>query len=284
MSIADAFSKDILRGKVAAVTGGGSGIGKVIAEDLARHGAKVALLARNLERLELEAQAIRGSGGEAKAFACDVSDADQVKRAAEAVEAAFGRTDILVNNAAANFIWPSEKLTAVRWRKVIDIVLNGTFNCSVEFGKRMLARGSGRIVNIVASYAWTGAPGLAPSASAKAGVVALTRSLGVEWASRGVLVNAISPGPIDVPQTRERLWPTPEMEKKLLSGIPTGRFGTEADVSALVLFLASELGRNVTGEVIVTDGGQHLGKGALDMLDQLDTVRRQRAGGRRPAA
>ena len=269
----DSFAPDLLKDKVALVTGGGTGIGKVLARDLASRGARVAVASRHLDRLESVAADLRSAGGEACAFACDVSDHAQVKALADAVAAKYGRVDILVNNAAANFIWPSEKLTAVRWRKVIDIVLNGTFNCSLEFGKRMIAQGGGRIVNIVAAYAWTGGPGFAPSASAKAGVVALTRSLGVEWAKHGVRVNAIAPGPIDVPQTRERLWPTPEMERKVLASIPTGSFGSEEDVSALVLLLASELGRNITGEVIVSDGGQSLGKGALDMLDQLQAVR-----------
>lgn len=266
MGISSDFSKDILSGKVAVITGGGTGIGKVIAEDFARHGAKVAVLARTAQRLEETASAIRSSGGEAAAFTCDVSEPAQVKEAARAVLGKFGRVDILVNNAAANFIRPSERLTSVRWKKVIDIVLNGAFYSSLEFGKTMLAQKSGRIINIVAAYAWTGAPGLAPSASAKAGVVALTRSLGAEWANAGVLVNAIAPGPIDTPQTRERLWPTPEMEKEILKTIPLGRFGKEEDVSALALFLASDLGRNIAGEVIVSDGAQSLGRGALDIF------------------
>jgi NAD(P)-dependent dehydrogenase (short-subunit alcohol dehydrogenase family) len=128
----------------------------------------------------------------------------------------------------------------------------------------MLERRGGAVVNIVATYAWTGAPGLAPSASAKAGVVALTKTLGAEWAGRGVRVNAIAPGPVDVPQTRERLWPTEEARRRVLAAVPLGRFGLEEDVSALVLFLVSELGRNVTGEVVVSDGGHSLGRGLVD--------------------
>ncbi|MBI4386494.1 MAG: SDR family oxidoreductase [Elusimicrobia bacterium] len=273
----EALRENLLHGQVAVVTGGGTGIGKIIARDLASHGARVVIASRNLERLEATAAELRALGGSVKAAACDISDPAQVKTLANAVLAEHGRADILVNNAAANFIWPSEKMTPVRWRKVIDIVLNGTFYCSLEFGSGMLAQSSGSIVNIVAAYAWTGAPGLAPSASAKAGVMALTRTLGAEWAGRGVRVNAIAPGPIDVPQTRERLWPTEEMRRKVLAGTPLGRFGSEEDVSALVLFLSSELGRNITGEVITTDGGQSLGRGALDMLGEIQKLRRKPA-------
>lgn len=275
MGINSLFSPELLKGKVAVVTGGGTGIGKVIALDFARHGAKVAVVSRNIERLKETALEIEKLGAEAAAFSCDVSIPEQVRAAARDVIEKFKRVDILVNNAAANFIRPSEKLTSVRWKKVIDIVLNGTFYSSLEFGRQMLAQKSGRIINLVAAYAWTGAPGLLPSASAKAGVVALTKTLGTEWASQGVLVNAIAPGPIDTPQTRERLWPTPEMEKQILSSIPLGHFGKEEDVSALTLFLASELGRNISGEVITSDGAQSLGRGALDLLNAATIGRAQ---------
>jgi NAD(P)-dependent dehydrogenase (short-subunit alcohol dehydrogenase family) len=155
------FQKDLFKGQIAVVTGGGTGLGRGTALEFARHGADVALMARTLDRLEAVAGEIRALGRRALAVSCDVAEHEQVKAAAEKVEAELGPVDILVNNAAANFIWPSEKLTAVRWRKVIDIVLNGTFNGSLEFGKRMLERRKGSIVNIVASYAWRGAPGQA---------------------------------------------------------------------------------------------------------------------------
>jgi NAD(P)-dependent dehydrogenase (short-subunit alcohol dehydrogenase family) len=215
----------------------------------------------------------------ALAVACDVSKPDSVAALFERVDAELGRVDLLVNGAAANFIRPTEKLTAVRWRKVIDIVLNGTFQCSLEAGRRMIQRREGAIVNLVASYAWTGGPGFAPSASAKAGVVALTRTLGVEWARHGVRVNAVSPGFIDTPQSRERLWPEDWIREEMLSTVPTRRFGTEKDVTDAVLFLCSSLAGYITGEVLVVDAGQSLGKGALPIIEKAGAVRRARPGG-----
>lgn len=260
------FASNLLQDKVAVVTGSGTGIGRVIALELARHGAHLVLAARQLERLEETASEIRKLGRQALAVSCDISEPDQVKKMVASAVEKFSRIDILVNNAAANFIRPTSAVTSVRWKKVIDIVLNGTYFCTHEAGKVMLKQKEGRIVSIVAAYAWTGAPGFAPSASAKAGVVALTRTLGAEWASQGVLVNAISPGPIDTPQTRERLWPSPEMAQAVLKTIPLGKFGTEKDVSDLILFLSSPLAGNIAGEVIVSDGGQWLGKGALEFI------------------
>lgn len=270
------FSPDLLAGKVAVVTGGGTGIGLDVARALSRHGAHVVLAARQLDRLEAAAAELRAGGRRALAAAADVSDDAQVRALFERVDAEFGGVDILINGAAANFIRPSEALTPVRWRKVLDIVLNGTFYCTLEAGRRMLAKRSGSVVSLVASYAWRGGPGLAPSASAKAGVVALTRTLGVEWAARGVRVNAVCPGFIDTPQSRERLWPEDWIRDLLLSEVPSGRFGTERDVSNAVLFLASPLSSYVNGEVLVVDGGESLGKGALRVIEKAGAVRRAR--------
>lgn len=255
------FSGDILKDKVAIVTGGATGIGLAVARALARHGAKVALAARHVERLE---EAARELGG--IAVPTDIAEPEQVRALISRVELELGPIDILVNNAAANFVRPSEALTPVRWRKIVDIVLNGTFFCALEAGRRMLARRSGKIVNLVAAYAWTGGPGFAPSASAKAGVVALTRTLGVEWAGRGVRVNAVCPGIVDTPQSRERLWPEEWMRRDLLSRVPAGRFGKEEEIADSVLYLVSPAGDYIAGEVLVVDGGESLGKGALSFM------------------
>ena len=265
--------------RAAIVTGGGTGIGRAVAEALAAHGAHVVLAARQLDRLEAAAASLRASGRRALAVATDIAEPDSVAALFDKVDAEFGRVDVLINNAAANFIRPSEALTSVRWRKVIDIVLNGTFQCTLEAGRRMLKQGSGSITSIVAAYAWTGGPGLAPSASAKAGVVALTRTLGVEWASRGVRVNAVCPGLIDTPQTRERLWPEDWMREELLSNVPSGRFGSESDVANAALYLSSPMASYVTGEVLVVDGGESLGKGALKILEKAAARRKPGAKG-----
>ena len=270
------FAADMLAGQVAVVTGGATGIGRAIAGALAACGASVVLAARQADRLAAAAVELSALGPRALAVPTDIAAPEQVKALFKRVDAEFGRVDVLVNNAAANFIQPSETLTPVRWKKVVDIVLNGTFYCSLEAGRRMVRRRSGRIVNLVAAYAWTGAPGLAPSASAKAGVVALTRTLGVEWAEYGVRVNAVCPGLIDTPQSRERLWPQDWMRERLLAGIPAQRFGAESDVADLVLYLASPLSSYMNGTVVVVDGGESLGKGALPLIREAGIIRRAR--------
>ncbi len=273
------FAPELLRGRVAVVTGGGSGIGLAVARELAAHGAEVVLAARDAARLEEAARRVASeTGRRALAVAADVSDPRSVEALFARVDAEFGRVDVLVNGAAANFVRPSETLTAVRFRKVVDIVLQGTFSCSLAAGRRMLARGEGSIVNLVASYAWTGAPGFLPSAAAKAGVVALTRTLGVEWAPRGVRVNAVCPGLIDTPQSRERLWPEEWMREELLSGVPARRFGSLSDVADAVLYLCAPATRYVGGEVLVVDGGSSTGGVPyLRFVEKAGRVRRRPA-------
>jgi NAD(P)-dependent dehydrogenase (short-subunit alcohol dehydrogenase family) len=254
------YDKELLKGKIAVVTGGGTGIGKAVATAMALHGADVALASRDGERLDAAAAEIRkATGRRAIGVSTDVSDAKAVAALFDKVETELGPVSILINGAAANFVRPSEMLTSVRFRKVIDIVLHGSFNCAIEAGRRMLPRGEGTIVSLLASYAWTGAPGFLPSAAAKSGVQAMTKTLGVEWIGRGVRVNAVCPGLIDTPQSRERLWPEMWMREALLESVPGRKFGTEADVANAVLFLCAPETKYVAGETLVVDAGTSVG-------------------------
>ena len=272
------FASDLLKGRAAVVTGGGTGIGLAVARALAAHGASVALASRDGERLSAAAKALSAETGRpALAVPTDVSDHSAVKALFARAEEALGPVSILVNGAAANFVRPSETLTPVRFRKVVDIVLHGTFHCCLEGGRRMLERGDGAIVNLLASYAWTGAAGFLPSAAAKGGVLALTKTLGVEWAPRGVRVNAVCPGLVDTPQSRERLWPEEWMRRDLLEGVPAGRFGTEEEMAEAVLYLCSPAARYAAGEVLTLDGGASTGGAPyLNYLKKAGTIRRRK--------
>src|SRR5437763_17086675 len=221
-----------LKDRVAIITGGGTGIGRGIAEEFARLGARVALAGRTQETIDAAAHAIEEAGGQALAVRGDVRDAAAVDGIVSAAVERFGGVDILINNAAGNFLAPAEKLSPNGWNAVVGIVLNGSFYCARAAGLRMIEQGrGGAIVNNVVSYAWTGGPGTVHSAAAKAGVLSLTRTLAVEWAGHGIRVNALAPGPVDTPQTRERLCPADEVRRKLLAKIPARRFGREEEVA-----------------------------------------------------
>jgi NAD(P)-dependent dehydrogenase (short-subunit alcohol dehydrogenase family) len=245
-----------LDGRVALVTGGGSGLGRAMALELGRLGAKVAVLGRRREPLE-ETIELLGGGCVVPG---DVRDHEAVAEAFAVVEAELGPITTLVNNAAGNFHVHAADLSPNGWRAVVGIVLDGTFHCSRELGRRVIARGgdNAQIVNIVASYAWTGGPGTVHSAAAKAGVVNLTRTLAVEWARHGIRVNAISPGPVDTDETRQRLWPTEEIRERLLRRIPLRRFGTPEEIAHACAYLVSDFAGYVTGDVLTVDGGSWL--------------------------
>ncbi len=253
-----------LEGRTAIVTGGGTGIGRAIAQEFARLGAKLVLASRSAEHLVPAVSELRSTGAEAMSVPTDVRIPEQVERLCEETTRRFGRIDILVNNAAGNFICPAEKLSVNGWNSVVNIVLNGTFYCSRAAGLRMIERGQGgQILNIVAAYAWTGGPGTIHSACAKAGVVCMTRTLAVEWAKYKIRVNAISPGPIETEGAREKLWATPEVKRSLTGSIPRGRFGEPREVANAAAYLVSDYADFITGEVLVLDGGQWLGKGLV---------------------
>jgi NAD(P)-dependent dehydrogenase (short-subunit alcohol dehydrogenase family) len=247
-------------GRTGIITGGATGIGFAIARELARLGARVILASRKEENLGKAVEQIRSeTGRDAAGFhVLDVRDAEAVEAMAAKVEADHKRIDFLVNNAAGNFITPTEQLTVNGWNSVIGIVLNGTFYCTSSVGKRMIAAKSGSILNVIANYAWTGAPGVVHSASAKAGVLAMTQTLAVEWARYKIRVNAIAPGPVDTPGAAARLFPDPAIIEGIRKTIPLRRFATLEEIANAASYLLSDYASYVTGEAFVIDGGQWL--------------------------
>lgn len=258
-----------LKDKVAIVTGGSSGMGKDIAMTFARHGAKVVICGRSMERLQPVVDEIKSAGGVASAVECDVREPEKVNEMVQYTIDQFGNIDILINNAAGNFVVKSEDLSVNGWRAVENIVLNGTWYCSQAVGKHMIESGQGgSIINMVATYAWTGSPGVVHSASAKAGIVAMSKTLAAEWGHYGIRVNCIAPGPIEGTGGADKLWPNEQVKEAILRGIPLRRLGKKEEISNLALFLVSDFSGYITGDVITSDGGASLNKGFLAQWQQ----------------
>ncbi|RAK23177.1 NAD(P)-dependent dehydrogenase (short-subunit alcohol dehydrogenase family) [Anoxybacillus vitaminiphilus] len=249
-----------MNGKVIIVTGGSSGMGKYMAKRFVQEGAHVVITGRRLEALEETKKEIESPAGKVLPIQMDVRDPELVAEMVRRTDEEFGRIDALINNAAGNFICPAEKLSINGWNSVINIVLNGTFYCSREVGNYWINKGQkGSIINMVATYAWNAGAGVIHSACAKAGVLAMTRTLAVEWGRKyGFRVNAIAPGPIERTGGAERLWQSEEAAQRTLNSVPLGRLGTPEEIAALASFLLSDEAAYINGECITIDGGQWL--------------------------
>ena len=261
------FIPTLLKDQVVIVTGGGTGIGLSIAKRLGELGARVAIGSRNSENLEKGSAELRHAGLDPLAVQVDVRNPEQVDEMVGRVVKHFGRVDILVNNAAGNFICRAEELSPNGWNAVIGIVLNGSFYCSRAVGRHMIARGGGgAIVSILANYVWTGSAGTIHSAAAKAGVMSMTQTLAQEWAAHKIRVNAVAPGPVESPGAAKQLWNSPEAVKRITEMVPLKRWAEPVEIANAVAFLASPLAGYITGEILTVDGGTWMGKGTFGFV------------------
>ncbi len=251
-SVLESFRLD---GKVALVTGGSRGLGRTMATALAEAGADVAITARTLPSCEETAAAIaEATGRRCKGFAAEVTSIQDVERLADDVEKAFGKVDVLVNNAGTNIRGQIDQLSEADWDSVIDTNLKGPFLCARAIGPRMVKRGWGRVINMGSTLSVIALPGRAPYASSKAGVLNLSRVLALEWAGTGVTVNTICPGPFATEMNRQLL-DDPVKYKALMDLIPLGRWGEVEEIAGAVVFLASPASSFVTGSAVFVDGG-----------------------------
>jgi NAD(P)-dependent dehydrogenase (short-subunit alcohol dehydrogenase family) len=261
------FSPDLLKDQVVIITGGGTGIGLATAKRLGELGAKVAIGSRNSANLEQGSAELRHAGLDPLVVQVDVRLPDQVDEMAARVVKHFGRIDVLVNNAAGNFICRAEELSPNGWNAVINIVLNGSFYCTRAVGRHLIARRAhGSIVSILANYVWTGSAGTVHSAAAKAGVMSMTQTLAVEWAKYGIRVNALAPGPVESPGAAKQLWSSPEVVERITSMVPLGRWGKPEEIANAVAFLISPQAGFITGETLTIDGGAWLGRGPFGFV------------------
>jgi len=262
-----------LQGKTIVVTGGGTGLGRAMTTYFLQLGANVVISSRKLDVLEKTAEELRQqTGGSILAVQCDVRKYNEVEALLEQTITTFGGVDVLLNNAAGNFISPTERLSHKAFDVIVDIVLRGSYNCTLAFGKRWIAdQKPGTILNIVTTYASVGSAYVVPSAAAKAGVLAMTRSLAVEWAKYGIRSNAIAPGPFPTEGAWSRLFPEP-LAKKLdpAASVPLKRVGDHQELANLAAYMVSDFAAYMNGEVVTLDGGEWLnGAGEFNKLEAI---------------
>ncbi len=277
-----------LKGKTILITGGGTGLGKSMGTYFSELGANLVITSRKLEVLQKTAEEIHAkTGNEVLPLECDVREYDQVEKVIDQSKKQFGKVDVLLNNAAGNFISPTERLSHRAFDTVVDIVLKGSYNFTLAMGKSWIEdKHPGIVLSIVTTYAWTGSGYVVPSAAAKAGVLAMTRSLAVEWARYGIRCNAIAPGPFPTKGAWDRLLPGNLKEKfDPANKVPVGRVGEHQELANLAAYLVSDYSAYVNGEVITIDGGEWLkGAGEFNQLDQVpeelwDAMELSRKGG-----
>lgn len=264
---------DALKGKTIVVTGGGTGLGKAMGTYFLKLGANLVITSRKLDVLQKTADEMSAeTGGQVLAIQCDVRDYEQVENVLAKTIEKFGKVDGLLNNAAGNFISPTERLSANAFSSIIDIVLKGTVNCTLAFGKHWIAtKQPATVLNIVTTYAFTGSAYVVPSACAKGGVLAMTRSLAVEWGKYGIRTNAIAPGPFPTKGAWDRLLPGDLAEKfDFKNRVPLKRVGDNQELANLAAFLISDFSGYINGEVITIDGGEWLqGAGQMNGLEAI---------------
>ncbi|MCF6269260.1 MAG: SDR family oxidoreductase [Melioribacteraceae bacterium] len=267
------LKENALIDKVVVITGGGTGLGKSMAKYFLEVGAKVIITSRKLDVLEKTAKELfEQTGGEIFPVVCDIRKYEQIENLLSNSIEKFGKVNVLVNNAAGNFITPTERLSYRAFDAITDIVLKGTYYNTLAFGKYWIKeKMNATVLNIVTTYAWTGSAFVVPSASAKAGVLALTRSLAVEWAKYGIRFNAIAPGPFPTKGAWDRLFPK-ELKEKLdiKKKIPLNRVGEHQELANLAAYLISDYSAFMNGEVVTIDGGEWLkGAGEFNMLESI---------------
>lgn len=279
--------QDALKDQVVLVTGGGTGLGRSMASYFLTLGAKLVISSRKMEVLEKTAAELREqTGAEVLPLECDIRDYEQVDRMFRQAREYFGKIDVVVNNAAANFISPTDRLSVRAFHTILDIVLKGTANLTLIAGKDWISRkNAGVFLNIVTTYAFTGSAYVVPSAAAKAGVLAMTRSLAVEWAPHGIRSNAIAPGPFPTAGAWDRLLPGELADKfNPAKRVPLGRVGDHQELANLAAYLISPYSAYINGEIITIDGGEWLqGAGQFNGLKSLnkefwDSMEKQRKG------